>query len=704
MQRDNQPWRPMPRPDLQWLDDGTPGSAQFDDVYFSREGGLAEGRHVFLAGNQLPGRWADHPHDNFVVGETGFGTGLNFLLTWQAWSACPGRRPKLHYISIEQYPLRTAQLTRALAQWPELASFSSALLTVYPAPVPGTHRLLLAGGAVTLDLWWAEAFAALDDMAQRELPLFDAWYLDGFAPARNADMWRGELLQRLGNLSRPGATLATFTAAGQVRRDLQAAGFRVSKSPGFGRKREQLTAIYQPDNTVLPTALLPTSVPLAAVPLTLAETAQGDKNGTVSAPGSKSAGSPWDLQEQPPLPPRSALVLGAGLAGCATAAALARRGVAVTLLERASLAGAASGNPQGVLYTRLSKRHSTLVDFALLSYQFAQRQYRQMFAAGALSEGRDGSLCGSFHQQPASAELDAMAELLCDVPELAQVLDAKQASQHLGIQQPRSGFWFPDSGWLRPASLCRLWASQAGVTLREDCGAVSLAPDADQWQARDSAGELLAEADIAVVACAGASTALANLDWLPLQVIRGQTTQLPAGKPYSKLRAVLCHEGYIAPASGEHCIGATFNLGDPDPTLRSEDHRFNLTQLAKAVPDWEPTLAALDPATLDGRAGFRCTSSDYLPLVGPVPDLPRLIERFAALRQNARRDIAAYGVFVPGLYLNTGHGSRGLTSTPLAAELLASLICSEPAPLARPLIRALAPSRFPIRDLGRNRL
>jgi tRNA 5-methylaminomethyl-2-thiouridine biosynthesis bifunctional protein len=195
------------------------------------------------------------------------------------------------------------------------------------------------------------------------------------------------------------------------------------------------------------------------------------------------------------------------------------------------------------------------------------------------------------------------------------------------------------------------------------------------------------------------------LDWLPLQIIRGQTTQLPTTVPYNKLRAALCHEGYIAPArDGIHCIGATFNLQDQEQGLRAEDHRYNLISLARAVPAWRDALSHTDPADLKGRVGFRCASPDYLPMVGPVPDLPAFLRDFGPLRRNARLAITARGEYRPGLYLSTAHGSRGLTSTPLASELLASQICDEPPPLCREIIRALAPARFIIRDLRRNRI
>ncbi|TXS92685.1 bifunctional tRNA (5-methylaminomethyl-2-thiouridine)(34)-methyltransferase MnmD/FAD-dependent 5-carboxymethylaminomethyl-2-thiouridine(34) oxidoreductase MnmC [Parahaliea maris] len=681
MQRDNQPWQAMPPPRLQWSDAGVPGSSEFGDIYFSRDDGLAESRYVFLEGNGLPQRWANHPHDEFVIGETGFGTGLNFLLTWQAWAALPQPRPRLHYVSVEQFPLRRADLERALAAWPALATFAAELVDQYPPPIPGCHRLLLAGGAITLDLWWAEAEDALADLDDHGRRWVDAWYLDGFAPARNAAMWTDSLLGRIGALSRAGATVATFTAAGAVRRALQAAGFSMRKGPGFGRKRERLLGTHA-----------------GTVPV---EGATADTTPPASRP--LPAGTPWDIPARSTPAPRSALVIGAGLAGCATAAALARRGLQVSLLEAGALADAASGNAQGVLYTRLSRRHSALSDFALLSFAHASRGYRAMLASGQIRAGVDGDLCGCFHQHRDTEELAVLAERLADIPELASVLDPETANARLGITQTRAGYWFPDSGWLSPPALCRAWSAAAGITLSDHCGALQLRREGESWQALNASGEVVAQADCAVIACGTASGGIAGLDWLPLQPIRGQTTHLPAGRPFNQLRAALCHEGYIAPAPGEHCIGATFNLGEDTSLQRPEDHRYNLDKLAAAVPDWANALATCEPDSLDGRVGFRCTTPDYLPLAGPVPDTPALLEAFAGLRQNARKAIASPGHYMPGLYLNTGHGSRGLSSAPLCAELIASQACSEAPPLPRYLARALAPARFLIRDLGRKR-
>jgi len=185
--------------------------------------------------------------------------------------------------------------------------------------------------------------------------------------------------------------------------------------------------------------------------------------------------------------------------------------------------------------------------------------------------------------------------------------------------------------------------------------------------------------------------------------MRGQISLLPPTLLAQVPRTVICHEGYLAPqADGGLCIGATFDK-DTEPQLRPDDHCRNIDSLARALPALLQPHARAAAPTLEGRVGFRCTTPDYLPIVGAAPDIPALRERFAPLARNARQSVAAAPAWLPGLYVNIGHGSRGLTSTPLCAELLASLIAGEPRPLPRALVQALSPARFAMRDLIRGK-
>ena len=669
MNRDNRPWAPTPAPELDWTEGSEPYSRQFEDLYYSREDGMAESQHVFLAGNKLPQRWQKWQPDDFRIAETGFGTGLNFLLSWQAWREQPQPKPRLHYLSVEKFPLSREQMARALAPWGPLAPLVQKLLNAWPGRLAGQHRLVFEEGQVVLDLWWEDATQAFGDLA-RHGPLVDAWYLDGFAPARNESMWQQTLFQSMAVLSRPAATVATFTAAGHVRRGLATAGFQVNKVPGFGRKRESLAGV----------------IDAAPVP-------------------PESTFTPWDLPATANVRPASALIIGAGLAGCSLARALALRGIDVQLLDRGELAGEASGNEQGILYTRLSRRHSTLTDFALLSFTHAAALYRRLFADGLLSEDSDGSLCGSFHQHNDEEELALLKQSLEGLEDLAQVLSPIEAKAKLGVEPAMGGYWYPASGWLRPPAVCRAMVKSHRITLRENCGQLQLTPAANGWTAVDNQGQTIASADIAILCTGAGSMELAITKHLPLQSIRGQTSYIPATSQTSALRAALCHKGYISPARDDiHCIGASFKLRDSSTQLRPEEHRENLDKLTAALPQWSESLDTQNPETLQGRVGFRCASPDYLPVAGPAPQVENFLQTYGPLRKNAKQLIRQKGDYVPGLYINTAHGSRGLSSAPLCAEMLASQICGEPPPLSSELSRALSPARFLVRDLGRNRI
>lgn len=658
-------------PALTWDEDGAPRSREFADRYFARGDGAAETRHVFLAGNDLPRRFADSATARLCIGELGFGSGLNFLLTWALLREAGHPDLRLHYWSIDRQPLRARELERALRPWPQLAPLLSELLRVYPPPLCGVHRRVLDGGRLVLDCVWAEAAQALEDLAGHRRPVADAWYLDGFAPSRNGSMWSPALLATLARCSRPGATLASYSAAGSLRRALAAAGFGVHKRPGHGPKRECIHARLERPAAPAPGAL-----------------------------------TPWDLPAPAPATsPSSVLVLGAGLAGAHAAAALARRGLEVTVLEATRVAAAASGNPQGILFNRLSHRRGALSDFSLYAFLHARALYAALFDNGELRAGRDGSLGGCFLLPGPRGDATALAAALRELAPLAVPLSAAQAAARLGVEPAADGLWQPGSGWLAPAAVCRALLAHPAVALRERCPVAQLRRGDDgSWEARGSGGEALAAADAVVIAAgAGSAGFLDAADWLPLRLIRGQTTQLPArGLP--PLRASYCHSGYLAPAlDGEYCLGASFRPGDHDCGLRAQEHRENLEALAAALPAWREALSRVDPERLRGRAGLRCSTPDYLPLIGPLPQAAAFRERYAALARDARQRIDRCAPVHPRVYLSCGHGSRGLGYSALAGELLASQLCDEPPPLPRDVGRAVAPARFLLRELVRGR-
>ena len=222
--------------------DGTPVSEIYGDIYHSASGGHAQAQHVFLAGNGLPGRWQGR--ERFVILETGFGLGLNFLATWLAWQNDPHRCRELHFVSLEKHPFAAADLAQLHAPWPDLALLAQELRRYWPPLLAGEHRIELAQGRVVLRLVFGDALDALSKLAAA----VDAFYLDGFSPARNPEMWSLALCRALADRAVPGASLATWSVAGSVRQALSAARFAVEKRPGFASKRQMLVGRYCPES------------------------------------------------------------------------------------------------------------------------------------------------------------------------------------------------------------------------------------------------------------------------------------------------------------------------------------------------------------------------------------------------------------------------------------------------------------------------
>ncbi len=605
---------------LDWQD-GQPISRRFGDVYFSRASGIDETRHVFLGGNRLAERCVRMRSDSvFAIGETGFGTGLNFLCAWQLFEqmAPPGAR--LHFVTTELYPLARRELEAALALWPQLERWRSMLLAQY-GPLPGGwHRFVFDGGRVMLTLVVGDARETLAQLQG----VVDAWFLDGFSPAKNPQLWEPGIFRAVADHSRAGTTLATYSCAGAVRRGLEEVGFRLEKSKGFGPKREMLRGEYA-----------------AAV-----------------APGERATGT------------REAIVVGGGLAGTSAACSLARRGWDVTLIEQhATLAAEASGNPQGVLYARLSPSQPPLSQLVLAGYQYTLRALGQLLPCDSEAWSNAPILQLAYDEQEATRQAKLLALGL--PAELLHSVGADEASALAGVPLPTGGVVFPGGGWVHPPALCRALADHALIALRPDTRALSLVRGEAGWRVAAD-GHVVAEAPVVVLAGGAGSGAFDQTRHLPLRVNRGQVTMLAATPESRNLAAVLCAESYFAPVRGGlHSAGATF-AREASTDVSATDNAENLRQLETLSP---ALYAALDGPglaadRLTGRAALRCVSPDYLPIIGPVAD---------------------------GLFVSTAHGSRGLITAPLAGEVLGGHLECEPAPLPRALMDAVHPGRFQVR-------
>jgi tRNA 5-methylaminomethyl-2-thiouridine biosynthesis bifunctional protein len=649
---------------LDFNNEGTPVSRDFDDVYFSNDNGLEETRYVFLGGNRLPARFASHDRSHLVVAESGFGTGLNFLTLWQTFTAFRDAHPdatlqRLHFISFEKFPLRLTDLILAHQHWPELADFAAQLQAQWPLPFSGCHRLLLDEGRVTLDLWFGdinELVDTLDDSLNQQV---DAWFLDGFAPAKNPDMWTPTLFNAMARLARPGSTLATFTSAGFVRRGLIDAGFCMQKSKGFGRKREMLTG-YRDD-----------SQPARA-----------------TAPWFARTGS--DAKET--------AIIGGGVASALLSLALLRRGWQVTLYcEDSAPAQGASGNRQGALYPLLTAHDPALARFFPAAFTFARRLY------DALPVDFDHAWCGVTQlgwDEKSSQKIAQMLKLGLPA-EMAVGVDAAEVYRNTGVETDCAGIHYPLGGWLCPAQLTTAvidYAIQRGLKVHWNHRCETLDAQDTGWTLHFAQGEQRHHASV-VLANGHQIARFPQTAELPVYAVGGQVSHIPTSPALAKLRQVLCYDGYLTPQNPnnqQHCIGASYHRGNADIAYSEADQQHNRQRLIDCFPhaSWAKDV---DVSGGDARCGVRCATRDHLPMIGNVPDYQLTLNAYADLSENSENAAAApvhNNVFMLGAL-----GSRGLCTAPLAAEVLASQMSHEPLPLDATTLAGLNPNRLWVRKL-----
>ena len=323
-----------------------------------------------------------------------------------------------------------------------------------------------------------------------------------------------------------------------------------------------------------------------------------------------------------------------------------------------------------------------------------------------LQRGVDWDDCGVLQLAFNAKEAERQAQLAAAFAEdLLHTLDKDQAQSRAGIGLQWGGLFYPEGGWVHPPALCQWQAAHRNIRILTHHDVLDLRRTNGQWQAWDGE-KLLAEAPIAVLAGAAEIKRFTYSSDLPLKRIRGQITRLPQTATSRSLNTVVCAEGYVAPARlGEHTLGASFDFNNDDLTPTVAEHAGNLKMLEEISHDLVTRLGAdtLQPQLLEGRAAFRCTSPDYLPIVGPLADGQAFADAYGALSKDARKTPDTPCPWLDGLYVNSGHGSRGLITAPLAGELLAAWLDDEPLPLPRAVAEACHPNRFALRRLIRGK-
>jgi tRNA 5-methylaminomethyl-2-thiouridine biosynthesis bifunctional protein len=652
----------------------------------------------------------------FVIGETGFGAGLNFLSAAELWLHCAPATAQLHFIALESTPLCRDDLVYCLqahrlqahkqhTQY-QISAFANEplareLIENYPLLSPGFHRLVFAEGRICLTLILSNPDISPNlagllpslHPSVKAIKIFgvDAWFIH--QPLSKTS------LQQLAALSGQGTSLVSLTRGEMMLAQLQAFGFEVKEQPCAGGQKI-LRGQWQEKK-----------------PSTKQGTAQASPADTTRPQRKTRHQPPWQVSARPHCSnSRHAAVIGAGIAGCTTAAALAQRGWRVTLHERHNtLANEGSGNPQGIVYPKLSAQSSSLSRINLSALLFASRFYQRFWHSP--SEGTAyGQQCGVLvlpESDKDQASFKTIAKNFQRQSEFLQWLDQRAIQNICGLPlQVTSGLYYPQLGWLNPPRVCQALTEHPLIRI-EQAAISHLNYDSagERWQLIDAEGRELPAIDTVVLATSTSTGEFEQSNHLPIKAIRGQISIAASANRCDStvakhsLQTVLCGAGYIAPEDGgEHTFGASYNLNTTDLAIRTEDHQHNLDLLEQNAEGLTSTLHLPPAQQLNGRAALRCTTLDYLPIIGPAPRYDDFLNDYAQLRHDASSDIPHPGQYWPGLYIHCGLGSRGLSYAPLGAELLASQINGEPPVLEQDLLSALNPARFIIRDLKRRKI
>ena len=627
---------------IRWQDQ-TPISTYYDDIYFSKDDGVAETEYVFLKQNNLPNAWANK--SNFSILETGFGTGLNFFCTLKHWFNTVEANARLTYISVEKYPLSKTDFMKQRLSWPQFSDYIDQVAEVYPPMISGLHQCSLFNGRVNLILLFGDATEQLSHI----MASVDVCYLDGFAPSKNKSMWSHELFYELSRLVKVGGTISTFTAVGDVRRGLIEAGFEMKKADAYGQKRHMLTGMLTETN---PHQLL----------------------------------KPWYQLPEFNAKNKKAIVVGAGIAGLTTAVSLLQMGWQVTVLEAAaSVATGASGNVAGVVMPRLDKQQTTDAQFYWQAFFTALRKITQYESSGVKTGWQKSGVL----QLLKDAE-----DYQTQWPEiLHQFISENEAKQINESVINEAALLIDQAGYITPAYFCNNIFEQfkSKINFVFNTQVNQLQAKTEGWRVQTN--HSVYESDAVIICNAASANCFEQTTALNLQPVRGQVSYLNSKMA---INTVICDKGYAVPLDNQQLlIGATFSRDDSSEQIKAEDHVQNLKQYNNSLRE---SSSCLDDIK-GGRASVRAMTADRLPIVGAVPDFSYYQSQYSDLSKGKKASTYKAAEYHKGLYINAGHGSRGLTSSFLCADLIAALVSNTALPVDAGVVAKLHPARFIIKRL-----
>lgn len=676
---------------LSFQRDGTPYSEQFNDIYFDSKYGYQQSEDIFIIGNNISSR-LQQSNNNFVIAETGFGTGLNFLLTLQAYNKLQVNSPntnlaKLNFISVEKFPLSKAQLAQSLKALPQLKVFTDLLLDQYPEFDGHDNQLTefnanFFNSQVSLKVIIDDATQGLSKIKTNKIGLVDAWYLDGFSPANNPAMWSKKLFRQIGRLSKKQASLATFTVAGFVKRQLQEIGFRVEKKSHKGDREQILTGIFQQDpNTTKGYQLRPKITK-----------------------------------------PQHVSIIGGGIASACAAYALTKQGIKVTLFcKDTSLAQGASSNAIGALYPLLHQNKDDISSFYQQAFWRAKALYTEVCDQGFDFPHDWCGLLEIAYKESLAKRQEKFSDLATWPTALIHKVDAEQASKIANITLSHGGLFMPNAGWISPQLLVNQMINAAKATGRLKVNTdvlvnkiIQVQPIEEQtqkekvhWQLITNKGNFDASV---LVMCGGAE--IIDIDYikqLPFTSVQGQVTSMKTNSKINPLSTVICHKGYLTPTNsttqhqGIHCIGATFKKNCTSTTATKEDDEFNINILTSCLPELAKEINWTEQDISSSKARLRCMTPDHMPMVGAMPDIQKHTETYPHLAKDKNWKYNQTAPVVKNLYVMMGFGARGLCSAPLTADILTADLCGTPYSVSNEMLFNLSPNRFVIRDIVRRK-
>jgi tRNA 5-methylaminomethyl-2-thiouridine biosynthesis bifunctional protein len=658
---------------ITFRDDGSPYSEQFNDIYFDTESGYQQSEHVFIKGNNIAENLINCPQE-YTIAETGFGTGLNFLLTLNLYKALAKEHklPSLHFISTEKYPLNKEQLIKSLSSLNTLDDEKAALIACYPDSLEQQIECQFFNQKVKLTILLDDSTRALKaiKLPRKKNGLVDAWYLDGFSPARNPEMWQDALFEEMARLSKPQATISTFTIAGFIRRGLEKVGFRLKKRTYLGNKNEILTGKYQQNKLI---------------------------------------GKGYQLRPSI-TKPQHVSIIGGGIASACAAYVLTKHGIKVTLYcKDIKVAQGASSNAIGALFPLIHQKQDDISLFYQEAFWFARNFYNDLNEQGYQFSHDWCGLLEISYKVSLEKRQQEFEKHQAWSNKLIQSIDKLKASEHANIPLEYGGLYFPKSGWIAPQELVEQLFKAASETKRLRIETSTTVESISQqenenWRLKTNKGNFNASV---LVFCGGAeSIKLPTINQLPLTSVRGQITSMNTNTDIGKLNTVICHKGYLTPQhKGIHCIGATFDKNTFDILPRDKDDQYNLSMLEKCLPNVTNKIAAWQQSDiLTRKARLRCMTPDHLPMVGPMPNISAHISTYAHLGKDKNWRFYEAAPHIKNLYVLTGLGARGLCTAPLLAEILSADLTGSPYPIDNNMLFNLSPNRFVIRDLIKRKI